>query len=195
VAAAALVAACATLGACSGQDGARAAAIGARSAVVDSALPIEEALRRFRTGLPDTPSVFVPGRQSRDSLVRDFVRAVERRDSLELRRLAISRSEFAFLVYPTSAYVRPPYRQAPDIVWLQLEASSDKGLVRLLDRLGGRSLDFRGVECPSGPQAEGDHVLWRDCALRLGDSQPARLFGVIVERDGRFKFASYANDL
>jgi hypothetical protein len=46
---------------------------------------------------------------------------------------------------------------------------------------------------------EGENRLWRNCRVRrvraAGDTASGRLFGVILERHGRFKFASYGNDL
>ena len=174
---------------------------GALSAdVVDSARPTEESLRGFRAGLRDAPTVLRGGATSRDSLVGRFIAALERADTAALRQLVLAKAEFAYLVYPSSPYVRAPYRQAPEIVWLQLEAGSEKGLTRLLRRLGGRALGYVGHDCPAAPVLEGSYLLWRDCVVRLSprtapDTASSRLFGVILERDGRFKFVSYSNDL
>lgn len=165
--------------------------------VVDSLRPIEEELRRFRGGLAPVRA-FEGGAPSVAELVDRVVRGVARRDTAALRALALTRAEFAWLVYPDSRYTRPPYRQAPGLVWLQLERAGGTGLRRLLDRLGGQTLRPAGHRCDGAPEVEGGVRLWRGCRVALvrapGDTTRARLFGVVVERDGRFKIANYAND-
>lgn len=166
--------------------------------VVDSILPPALALRRFRTGLGAAPAALEGGASSRAALVRAFVAAVEHGDSAALRRMALDRAEFAYLVYPGSLYTRAPYRQAPQIVWYQLAGRSAVGERRLLERLAGRPLDVAGHRCDATPERDGAVRYWRGCRVLMvtaaGDTIPRRLFGVIVERGGRFKFASYAND-
>jgi len=173
---------------------------GARAGqVVDSILPIEEELRRFRADIPEAPTELTGGATSRTALVEQFVRALEQRDASALTAMVQSRAEFAYLTYPSSPYTRPPYRQSPQITWMLLQNDGATGLRRLVDRLGGRPLGYLGYECDAEPLVEGENRLWRDCRVRRtrapGDTVTGRLFGVIVERHGRFKFASYANDL
>jgi hypothetical protein len=167
--------------------------------VVDSARPIEEALRRFRADIKDTPSVLTGGARSREALVAAFARAVERGDSAALRRMAMTRAEFAYLVYPSSAHTRPPYRQQPEMVWLLLSAAGDKGLRRLVERRAGEPFGLVRVECPNRPVTEGENRLWGGCLVRRvqagADTTTERLFGPIIERRGRFKFYSYGNAL
>jgi hypothetical protein len=167
--------------------------------IIDSILPIEEELRRFRADLPNAPTAFANGAPTRDSLVRLFVRAVEQSDSLALRRLVLTRAEFAYLVYPSSPYTAPPYRQAPGLVWMMITGGSRAGYSRLLDRMGGRPLGFLGYRCATPPAREGPNRIWRDCALRVvrtsGDTVAMRLFGAIIEQRGRYKIVSYASDL
>ena len=74
---------------------------------MDSLLPPEEALRRFREGLPVVAGL-AGGAPSRDSLVRLFVGAVGRRDAALVNRLIVSRAEFAHLYYPSSPLREPP---------------------------------------------------------------------------------------
>jgi hypothetical protein len=165
--------------------------------VVDSVRPLEEELRRFRAGLP-RPATLGGGAASREALVRRFLDALARRDSAALARMALTRAEFAWLVYPSSPLMRPPYRQPPGLVWLQLEAGGRPGLRRLLDRFGGRAPAYAGHACDAAPAVEGENRLWRGCRVTLvpapGDTIRARLFGVVVERRGRFKFANFASD-
>ena len=166
--------------------------------IVDSILPIEEQLRRFRAGVPDTIRELVGGASSREMLVRVFMRNLAASDTAALVRLTISRAEFAWLIYPDSPLSAPPYRLAPDLAWMQHAAASGTGLTRLLERLGGGQLQLHSWDCSEGPLPEGKNRIWRNCAVRFeqpGAAQNSlRLFSSIIERQGRFKILSYAND-
>jgi hypothetical protein len=166
-------------------------------AVIDSALPIEEALRRFREGRP-RPAALRGGRPGREALVRAFVTALERRDTAALRHLVLDAEEFAWLYYPSSPMARPPYELAPDLMWLQLQGLSEKGASRLLSDRAGAPLGYAEHTCAS-ERAEGENRIYGHCVLRRvtagGDTVPDRLFGLILERGGVYKFVSYANKL
>lgn len=165
--------------------------------IVDSILPVEEQLRRFRTGSPDTIRAFTGGAGSAESLVRQFIGGVEAADTAALIRLTISRAEFAWLVYPDSPFSRRPYQQSPDLVWMRQAAASNTGLDRLLSRLGGRPLGLNSWTCDGPPTEEGANRIWRGCVVRFLQSSSAlkslELFSSIIERDGRFKILSYSN--
>jgi hypothetical protein len=165
-------------------------------AVVDSSLPLEEALRRFRVGLPVVKELS-GGAPTRDALVRRFVRAVEQRDTAAVRAMVLSRAEFAYLYYPDSPFTREPHKQMAGLVWFFTQANSSKGVTRAFNRLGGQPLAYRGHQCNVRPKRQGPNRLWEDCVVRLGQGNTdaeLRLFGSIIERDGRLKFVSYAND-
>lgn len=166
--------------------------------VVDSARSLDDDLRRFRANIPVAPTRFRGGAESRESLVLGFIDALARADTVTVAGMALTRAEFAYLTYPSSPYTRAPYRQSPEIVWLLLQAEHDKGLTRLLRRTGGRRIDYLGHRCDADALREGPNRLWRGCRVRvrIGDEAPEdrRLFGVIIERDGHFKFANYSTD-
>ena len=165
--------------------------------IVDSILPVEEQLRRFRAGIPDTVRALDGGASSREELVRAFMRGLAASDTVALVRLTISRAEFAWLIYPDSPLSAPPYRLAPDLAWMQHAAASGTGLTRLLERLGGSGMQFRSWGCVEEPLLEGANRIWRGCAVRFErpgvEQQTLRLFSGIIERQGRFKILSYAN--
>jgi hypothetical protein len=167
--------------------------------VVDSILPLDEEIRRFRVGLPDGPAQLQNGAASRNQLVRAFAKAVEHSDTAALERLVISRAEFAYLIYPESPYTREPYDQSPALVWMAIQNPSLTGARRLLQRFGGTSFGLQAVECPLPPERQGANRLWSGCTVLVATDSTSsvrrRLFGTIVERDGRFKFVSYRNDL
>ena len=165
---------------------------------IDSILPMPEYVRRFRAGLTE-PRSLSGGAGGREALARRFLAAVSAHDTAALVSLLITRAEFAWLVFPDHLYASPPYELDPEIFWLQVTSESAKGLGRALQRLGGRHLTFQALDCRrdtlqirSGPVR-----VWAACGLRYGDGgrvQTRRLFGSVIERDGRFKLMSVAND-
>ena len=52
--------------------------------IIDSLLPIEEEIRRFREAVPEVPASLTGGEPSRDALVRRWAAALEQRDSAAL---------------------------------------------------------------------------------------------------------------
>lgn len=193
----------AQLGACDSKSDAppRAGTSTAATAgsVVDSALPIDVLLARFRSVTPDTPTVLTGGAESPERLVRALLSAVSRRDTTALRSLVLSRGEFAWLYYPETKYTAPPYELGPDLVWIPLLAASEKGAGRLLARYGGSTLRFEALECPDRLDREGSNTITPGCTVRFAAADSAartiQLFSSLLQRDGRYKFLSYANDL
>ena len=167
--------------------------------VVDSALPIDTLLRRFRATMADTPTTIIGGATTREALARQLLAAVGARDTATVRTLVLSRAEFAWLYYPHTKFTAPPYELGPELVWIPLIGASEKGAARLLDRLGGRTLRYERLLCPDSTVVEGPNRITTGCAVRFAIADSAtvelRLFSSFVERDGRVKVLSYANDL
>jgi hypothetical protein len=183
------------IGACAGGE-ASGSRPPAAAGVVDSAIPIQEALRRFREGRAE-PAGLREGARSREELVMGFVRALEGRDTAALRRMALDAEEFAWLYYPSSALSRPPYELPPGLMWFQLVGQSEKGASLLLSERAGAPLEYLGHNCGT-ERVEGENHIFGHCVLRrvvAGDTVGERLFGLILERDGSYKFVSYANKL
>jgi len=167
--------------------------------IVDSILPVEEELRRFRLDAAGSPArTFRDGSRTREALVKRFVRALVVLDSADLKAMLVDQREFADLIYPESPYTRPPYRQSPVLVWNQIQNPSRSGLTRLIRRLGGQPLRYDGYLCATQPDRQGRNLIWTGCVVRLidqnGDIRKNRLFGSIIERDGNLKFVSYTNE-
>jgi len=127
------------------------------------------------------------------------VRALERRDSTTLRQLVLSRAEFAYLYYPSAPQGLPPYDMNADLMWFMLSIQSEKGMHRALNERGGSPLYVVGTRCNEKPDTQGENTLWGPCVLRRieapGDTLDERLFGPIIERQGSYKFLTYANKL
>lgn len=166
--------------------------------VVDSARSVEEELAAFRAGLAPVAGL-AGAAPSREALAERVLGALARRDTAALARLALTRAEFAWLVYPDSRYTRPPFRQPPGLVWLQVQRGGGlTALHRLVQKAGGARRTLVGVACDPTPEPSGAARLWRGCRVTAagaqGDTLRARLFGVVVEHGGRFKVANYATE-
>jgi len=166
--------------------------------VIDSVLPVEEEIRRFRVAVGGAPAVELrDASNSRAELVERFVRDLSAGDTTDLKRAALSPREFVDLIYPTSPNTHPPYRQSPSFVWMQISGQSASGLTRAIQRRAPQRLTYAGHECDPKAEVQGPNRLWFKCNVRLvspaGDTTTQRLFGTIVERGGRFKFISYSN--
>ena len=166
--------------------------------VVDSAVPREEALRRFRLEIPPVDSL-TGGAASMDALVREFAGALETRDTATFRRLVLDLREFAWLYYDTNPQSLPPYDLSPSLFWFLLERGSRGGVIHLLEERGGQPLGYVRTRCEGRPSREGRNTVYGPCLIERRDARGAklseRLFGQIVERGGRWKFVSFANKL
>ncbi|HVF39326.1 MAG TPA: hypothetical protein VM939_05450 [Gemmatimonadaceae bacterium] len=165
--------------------------------IVDSILPMDDAVRRFRVGLPGVNTLSSPAR-SRESLLGSFLHALARNDERALRTLVVGKAEYAYLYFPTSRYAAKPYELAPDIAWTLNHENSEKGFRRLLTRLGGQKLNRARLTCGDSI-SEGANTFLRSCEVSYMNpvtrSRISKaLFGPIMMRDGKFKLLSYSND-
>jgi len=161
---------------------------------VDSVVPREVSIERFRQGTRQVTS-FTGGAKSRDALVKAWVKAIEAADTVALKKMLINRDEFAWLYYPTASQGLPPYDLTPSLLWFMTDGQTTKGLRRLLEERAGKPLHFIGYSCDPKPTAEGENTVWGPCEIRQlrapGDTVQERLFGLMVERGGEWKFLSY----
>ncbi len=189
-----LVAVTALLGGCGDR---KVEAAERRATVIDSVLPIAIALDSFQDGLA-RPEGLSGGFGSREALVRSFVAALEATDTSALRRMVLGKEEFAWFYYPSSHLSRPPYELPPELLWFQMQGQSEKGASLLLSDRAGMDLGYVGHDCAS-ERREGANRIHGHCVLRrvtaAGDTVGERLFGLVMERGGTFKFVSYANKL
>lgn len=166
--------------------------------VVDSIRPLEDEVAQFRAAFaPDTPQALAGGAGSRDGLVRRWVAAIEQSDSAALREMLLDPAEYITFYYPESPYTRPPYRQSPSLRWHLISSTSSQGAGRVWQRHAGRPLGFHGYRCSAEPTVMGKNRIWGGCRVALEDSsgtREVRLFGPVIERDGRFKFLTYGSD-
>lgn len=160
---------------------------------------MRDALDQFRSTVRgEPPTTIAGGATSRDELVASFADAVERADTAALIEMTMNRAEFAYLYYPHTIYTRPPYELDAETSWLLSKANTEKGLTRILERFGGKPFSVFAHQCEAEVAHEGPNRYWHRCTLtgRIEGAPPTmRWFGSIWERNGQFKFVSYANDL
>src|SRR5262245_21319716 len=136
--------------------------------IIDSVLPVEEELKRFRAAIGGEPVTAFKGTSaSREELVRRIVRDVAAQDSADLRTLTLTPREFADLAYPSAPYTHPPYRQPPGLVWMQIATPSRSGFKRLIERRGGAAFRYVDHTCKATPERQGVNTLWTECTVRL----------------------------
>lgn len=167
--------------------------------IIDSIFPIDVEIQRFKAAAGGVEvRALTDGAPSREDLVRQIVAAAVARDSARLARLTVTPREFVDLIYPSSPFARPPSQEAPGRIWLMIANPSMSGRIRLLRRLGGLAVSYDRHACDPAPEYQGANRLWTHCAVTLraadGSAEAHRLFGTIVERDGRFKVMSFTNE-
>jgi hypothetical protein len=166
--------------------------------VVDSTLPREETLRRFRAGIPPVTEL-ENAASSREELVRTYVHGLQQSDTVALARLALTKAEFAWLYYETNPQALPPYDLSPALMWFMTEEAGNKGLHHAIEERGGRPLQYAGHDCKGEVSIQGSNRVWGPCVVRwvlaVGYTVEQRLFGPIIERQGRYKLVSHANRL
>jgi hypothetical protein len=188
------------LAACGGEVGdahpAREVTMEPAAGVIDSILPLNEAIRRFRADVAEPAGLNGP--RSRDALVERVIDALRANDTLAFADLAIDRAEWAWLYYPTTLIAQPPYELPPGLAWFQLQESNRKGVFRALREYGGASVMYDGYSCDAEPRVERENRIWTGCVVVLGRPgetlHPIRLFGSLIERAGHFAVLSYDND-
>jgi hypothetical protein len=168
------------------------------SAPTDTLHTAEESLRRFREPLIPVDSLS-PMFATREAVARAFVAGLVANDARFVARTLLTRAEFAWLYYPDNPISRPPYELPAGIAWFELEGNSLAGLRHALATYGGRRIFFRRIDCRAEPVIQGSNRLWNGCAVTVSvDGErdvPVRMFGSVLERGGRFKLVTAANDL
>ena len=165
-------------------------------AVIDSALPIAEHLRRFRIGLDSTERL-EGGSPTPRQLAEQLLQAVSTRDTMALARLLVSRREFAWVYYPRHIYRGPPYELDPGTFWTLIRGNSDKGFHRVVRRYGGRRLILKRLECAPGGNVVPPLREMERCRVEFdvdATRESRRMFGSIVGDGNGYKFVSYANE-
>jgi len=141
------------------------------------------------------------GAASLDELILRFLEALRTRDTDALEALRLTRDEYVHLVMPGHVPPgEPPQRLSPEAAeyfFQVMDAKSRQFRSALVQRFGGRPLELREIGFEKGVARYAGHRAHRRAALRLREADGSVIelrTGSVVERDGRFKFASYIRD-
>ena len=119
-------------------------------------------------------------------------------DADGLGEIALSEAEFRDLVYPALPASRPERNTSADFVWSMLRQRSRNSLAFTLNRYRGQPLALEAVDFDGETTDYGAFRVHRETALavRLPDGKRSvvRVFGSMIEQDGRFKIFSFVTD-
>jgi hypothetical protein len=122
--------------------------------------------------------------------------AVQNREVL--LNLAVTRDEFAHIVWPTLPVSRPEVGMPMDFVWQDTFTKSRAYLGQTLDEFGGKQYQLVRVEFQGKTTDHGTHTISRETRLVVRNAEnqelTLRLFGSIIRQDGRSKVYSYIRD-
>ena len=135
---------------------------------------------------------------SPEALAAAVLDAFQRGDRSALERLAISEQEFADHVWPALPAARPERNLTASFVWADLSGKSRQYLATNLKRPlppGARAV---AITFEGDTSRYGTITIRRQSVITLtdagGHSTKARLFGSMLEQNGRYKVFSYVTD-
>lgn len=135
---------------------------------------------------------------SPEAAAREALALIEAGDTGRLSRLTLSEAEFRETVYPRLPASRPERNTSAEFLWEMLHQRSRSALAYTLERFRGRrfkvvAVDFVGDTTDYGPfQVHRDTVL----TVRAPDGKRGtlRIFGSMLEQEGRYKIFSFVTD-
>jgi hypothetical protein len=137
-------------------------------------------------------------RDSAPALARAVLEAVESSDVDALRNLALGEQDFREHVWPELPAARAERKLPFSYVWGDLHQKSETMLRQMLAAHGGRHYELHDIQFLAGTTPYDSYVVHRESELLvrdgMGKERRLRLFGSVLEKDGRFKIFSYVVD-
>jgi hypothetical protein len=165
--------------------------------VVDSIFPPDEALRRFQATVEGAPVTrLMGGAKDSETLLRRYWSMLVRHDTLGIRSLVVSHSEFAYVYFPESA----PFASGmqPVGAWLMYESLTGRGLSRAFRAAESADTNIVSTPCRDRARDEGKSLTFGPCAvvLRKGAGfDTLWIAGTVIRRDGVHKLLGLDNSL
>lgn len=135
---------------------------------------------------------------SPEEVAQAVLEALALSDRAALERLALTEAEFSRAVWPELPSSRPERNLTVDYVWGDLHQKSRGYMQMLLNEYGGRRYRLISVEFDGGVTDYETFRVHRDSRLTVEDETgkrgDVRLFGSVLEADGRYKLLSYVID-
>ena len=136
--------------------------------------------------------------QSADALARAVLAAIETRDTNALHTLALNREEFTEHVWPDLPAARPERNLSPSFVWGDLSQKSNIMLRETLAAHGGKKYEFIRIRFLGETTPYASYRVHRESELTVRDAEgherQLRVFGSVLEKEGRYKVFSYVID-
>jgi hypothetical protein len=124
--------------------------------------------------------------------------AIQRRDIVTLRSLALNEQEFREHIWPELPASRPERNLPFSYVWGDLHQKSEAALVQTLARHGGRRYMLVSVRFGGESTRYPSYTVYRETVLKVrddaGTEADLRLFGSSLEKDDAWKVFSYVVD-
>ncbi len=135
---------------------------------------------------------------SPEAVATAVVRQLARRDLAALRALAVTEAEFREIVWPALPASRPERNVPWDYAWKDLHGKSDAHLRAQLLAWEDRGYRVVSVAFRGATTDYGRYRVRRESVVTLRDRDDrettGRLFGSMIEMDGRYKVFSYVVD-
>jgi hypothetical protein len=124
--------------------------------------------------------------------------AIQRRDVVTLRSLALNEQEFREHIWPELPASRPERNLPFSYVWGDLHQKSEAALVQTLARHGGRRYVLVSVRFAGEATRYPSYTVYRETVLKVrddaGTEAELRVFGSSLEKDDAWKVFSYVVD-
>lgn len=142
---------------------------------------------------------FSSGPSSLDELARGIVLTAAASDTAALSAFRLTEREHEERVWPETPIARQDGPEFPHaLAWENIEIRNAAGMARLLSRLGGRSVEYRGVDCAGPEERHDSYVVLTDCRVEIADSERGverlQIFRSVVVGDGVYKVIRYERE-
>ena len=148
------------------------------------------------SGRPAPP--LAPTFDSAEAAANAVLQALAARDTAALRHLALTEDEFREIVWPALPSSRPEVNLPVAYAWGTLAQNSQGSLAATLAAHGGRRYTLLNVRMTGRSTPYDTFTVHRDVALDVTDEagvpREIRVFGSLLERDGRWKIFSFVTD-
>jgi hypothetical protein len=145
--------------------------------------------------LPPEALVLTGAAASLDDLLRTVESGLAVSDTTRLYDLMISEREYRQILFPAFPASHPPITAGFETVWILQYPDSYRGLMRLLERYGGRDIRILAVRFDRPDQDFVNFVLHETSRVDVTvDSEPlenVRLFGSVVRIGDQWKVLTY----
>jgi hypothetical protein len=136
--------------------------------------------------------------ESPDAVGRAVLRGLAARDVEGLSALAVGEDEFRELVWPKLPTSRPGRNIPWDYAWKDLHSKSRLQLLARSQEWKDRGFELVSVRFQGDTTDYETYRIYRKTVLtlrdRTGQETQARLFGSMIEQNGRYKVFSYVVD-